>query len=155
MAKGGDIIELGQNLDRTVERLRKELPVGIELEQVTSQPEVVKRSVGEFVRSLAEAVLIVLAVSLASLGLRTGHRGRAHRSRWCWPRPSSSCSSSASGCTSISLGALIIALGLLVDDAIIAVEMMATKMEQGWDRLRAASFAYIEHRHADAHRARW
>ncbi|HET9043731.1 MAG TPA: efflux RND transporter permease subunit [Burkholderiales bacterium] len=141
MAKGGDIIELGQNLDRTVERLRKELPVGLELGQVTSQPEAVKRSVGEFVRSLTEAVLIVLAVSLASLGLRTGivvalSIPLVLAATFLFMQLF------GIGLHKISLGALILALGLLVDNAIIAVEMMATKMEQGWDRLRAASFAY-------------
>jgi multidrug efflux pump len=141
MAKGGDIIELGANLDRTVERLRKELPVGLELGQVTSQPEAVKRSVGEFVRSLAEAVLIVLAVSLASLGLRTGIVV-ALTIPLVLAATFLFMQLFGIGLHKISLGALILALGLLVDDAIIAVEMMATKMEQGWDRLRAASFAY-------------
>ena len=141
MAQGGDIVELGHNLDRAVERLRKELPVGLELGQVTSQPDAVKRSVGEFVRSLAEAVLIVLAVSLASLGLRTGivvalSIPLVLAATFLFMQLF------GIGLHKISLGALILALGLLVDDAIIAVEMMATKMEQGWDRLRAASFAY-------------
>jgi multidrug efflux pump len=141
MVKGGDIIELGQNLDRTVERLRKTLPVGVELGQVTSQPAAVQRSVGEFVRSLAEAVLIVLAVSLASLGLRTGivvalSIPLVLAATFLFMQLF------GIGLHKISLGALILALGLLVDDAIIAVEMMATKMEQGWDRMRAASFAY-------------
>jgi multidrug efflux pump len=97
--------------------------------------------VGEFVRSLAEAVLIVLAVSLASLGLRTGvvvalSIPLVLAATFLFMQLF------GIGLHKISLGALILALGLLVDDAIIAVEMMATKMEQGWDRLRAASFAY-------------
>jgi multidrug efflux pump len=141
MAKGGDIVELGRGLDRAVERIRKDLPVGLELAQVTSQPEAVKRSVGEFVRALAEAVVIVLAVSLASLGLRTGVVVAATiplvlAATFLFMQLF------GIGLHKISLGALILALGLLVDDAIIAVEMMATKIEQGWDRLRAASFAY-------------
>jgi multidrug efflux pump len=141
MVKGGDIIELGGNLDRAVERLRKDLPVGLELVQVTSQPQAVQRSVNEFVRSLAEAVLIVLAVSLVSLGFRTGivvalTIPLVLAATFLFMRIGDI------GLHKISLGALILSLGLLVDDAIIAVEMMATKMEQGWDRLRAASFAY-------------
>jgi multidrug efflux pump len=141
MVKGGDIIELGANLDREVARLARELPVGLELAQVTSQPQAVQRSVNEFVRSLAEAVLIVLAVSLASLGLRTGlvvalSIPLVLAATFLFMQVF------GIGLHKISLGALILALGLLVDDAIIAVEMMATKMEQGWDRLRAASFAY-------------
>ncbi len=141
MVKGGDIIELGGNLDRAVERLRRDLPVGLELAQVTSQPQAVQRSVNEFVRSLAEAVVIVLAVSLISLGLRTGivvalTIPLVLAATFLFMRIGDI------GLHKISLGALILSLGLLVDDAIIAVEMMATKMEQGWDRLRAASFTY-------------
>ena len=141
MVKGGDIIELGANLDREVDRLRKALPVGLELAQVTSQPQAVQRSVNEFVRSLAEAVIIVLAVSLLSLGWRTGivvalTIPLVLAATFLFMRLGDI------GLHKISLGALILSLGLLVDDAIIAVEMMATKMEQGWDRLRAASFAY-------------
>ena len=108
---------------------------------MTSQPQAVQRSVNEFVRSLAEAVIIVLAVSLLSLGLRTGivvalSIPLVLAATFLFMRIGDI------GLHKISLGALILALGLLVDDAIIAVEMMATKMEQGWDRLRAASFAY-------------
>jgi multidrug efflux pump len=141
MVKGGDIIELGANLDREVGRLARELPVGLELAQVTSQPQAVQRSVNEFVRSLAEAVLIVLAVSLASLGFRTG-LVVALSIPLVLAATFLAMQVFGIGLHKISLGALILALGLLVDDAIIAVEMMATKMEQGWDRLRAASFAY-------------
>ena len=141
MVKSGDIIELGTNLDREVARLARELPVGLELAQVTSQPQAVQRSVNEFVRSLAEAVLIVLAVSLASLGLRTG-LVVALSIPLVLAATFLAMQVFGIGLHKISLGALILALGLLVDDAIIAVEMMATKMEQGWDRLRAAGFAY-------------
>jgi multidrug efflux pump len=141
MVKGGDIIELGANLDREVARLARELPVGLELTQVTSQPQAVQRSVNEFVRSLTEAVLIVLAVSLASLGLRTG-LVVALSIPLVLAATFLLMQVFGIGLHKISLGALILALGLLVDDAIIAVEMMAAKMEQGWDRLRAASFAY-------------
>jgi multidrug efflux pump len=141
MVKGGDIVALGRNLDRAVEGLRAELPVGLDLAQVTSQPEAVKRAIGEFVKVLAEAVIIVLAVSLASLGVRTGLVVAA-------TIPLVLATTFllmqlfGIGLHKISLGALVLALGLLVDDAIIAVEMMATKIEQGWDRVRAASFAY-------------
>jgi multidrug efflux pump len=141
MAKGGDVIGLGHDLDAEVARIRAALPVGVEVEPVASMPRAVQRSVNQFVRSLAEAVIIVLAVSLVSLGLRTGlvvavsiplvlaitFLGMAL---------------GGIGLHKISLGALILSLGLLVDDAIIAVEMMAIKLEQGFDRFRAASFAY-------------
>ena len=141
MAQGGDVIELGRDLDREMKRIQGELPVGLEVESVTSMPKAVQRSVNQFVRSLAEAVVIVLAVSLLSLGLRTGLvvavsiplvLAATFASMWL----------ADIGLHKISLGALILSLGLLVDDAIIAVEMMAIKMEQGYDRLRAASFAY-------------
>jgi multidrug efflux pump len=141
MAEGGDILALGQQLETVMDSVKAQLPAGIEVEKVADQPHVVTESIGEFTRSLLEALAIVLVVSFVSLGLRTGivvalsvplvlaitfvvmkvvgidlHR--------------------------ISLGALIIALGLLVDDAIIAVEMMAVKLEEGWDRVSAASYAY-------------
>ena len=141
MKDGGDILKLGANLDAEFERLQKTLPAGMQLRKVSDQPQSVEESVGEFVQVLTEAVVIVLLVSFFSLGLRTGlvvgvtiplvlamtffvmHYFDI-------------------GLHKISLGALVLALGLLVDDAIIAVEMMATKMEQGYDRLRAASFAW-------------
>lgn len=141
MKDGGDILKLGANLDAEFERLQKTLPAGMQLRKVSDQPQSVEESVGEFVQVLTEAVVIVLLVSFFSLGLRTGlvvgvtiplvlamtffvmHYFDI-------------------GLHKISLGALVLALGLLVDDAIIAVEMMATKMEQGFDRLRAASFAW-------------
>ncbi|WP_426804250.1 efflux RND transporter permease subunit [Stenotrophomonas sp. SrG] len=141
MKDGGDILKLGTTLDAEFERLQKTLPAGMQLRKVSDQPHAVEESVGEFVQVLTEAVVIVLLVSFFSLGLRTGlvvgvtiplvlamtffvmHYFDI-------------------GLHKISLGALVLALGLLVDDAIIAVEMMATKMEQGYDRLRAASFAW-------------
>ena len=115
--------------------------MGVELAQVASMPRAVQRSINQFLRSLAEAVLIVLAVSLVSLGLRTGLvvavsiplvLAVTFLFMWLFDI----------GLHKISLGALILSLGLLVDDAIIAVEMMAIKLEQGFDRFRAASFAY-------------
>jgi multidrug efflux pump len=141
MAPGGDVIALGERLAAEAARLQQKLPVGIDLVEVSSQPRAVARSVDEFVRALAEAVVIVLVVSLLSLGLRTGIVAvlsipgvfaMTFIVMWL----------TGIGLHKISLGALVVALGLLVDDAIIAIEMMAVKMEQGWDRFRAASFAY-------------
>jgi len=141
MQDGANIITLGKNLKGAMNAVVSELPVGIEITQIADQPHIVNESVSEFVETFAEALIIVLVVSFLSLGWRTGivvalsvplvlaivllvmyatgldlHR--------------------------ITLGALIIALGLLVDDAIIAIEMMVVKMEQGWDRARAATFAW-------------
>jgi multidrug efflux pump len=141
MQNGANIVTLGQELDREMAAIMAELPVGIEITQVADQPHIVDESVSEFIHTFAEALGIVLVVGFLSLGWRTGivvalsvplvlaiifivmyaagldlHR--------------------------ITLGALIIALGLLVDDAIIAIEMMVVKMEQGWDRARAATFAW-------------
>jgi len=141
MKKGGDIIELGHSLDREIARLRQEMPVGLEINEVTSQPRAVKRSINDFVRVLAEAVVIVLAVSFFSLGLRTG-LVVALSIPLVLALTFLFMNLFDIGLHKISLGALILALGLLVDDAIIAVEMMAIKMEQGWDRMRAAAFAY-------------
>ncbi|HQR03856.1 MAG: efflux RND transporter permease subunit [Proteobacteria bacterium] len=141
MVKGGDIIALGKNLDATVSQLQKELPVGMELAAITRQPEVVSHAVGEFVRSLSEAVVIVLAVSFLSLGLRSG-LVVALSIPLVLAATFTLMHFFNIGLHKISLGALILSLGLLVDDAIIAVEMMAIKIEQGWDRVRAASFAY-------------
>ncbi len=141
MEKGGDVIELGRALDAAVARVGPQLPVGVEIQHVASMPVAVQRSINQFVRSLTEAVLIVLAVSLVSLGLRTGLvvavsipmvLALTFLFMWLFDI----------GLHKISLGALILSLGLLVDDAIIAVEMMAIKLEQGFDRFRAASFAY-------------
>ena len=141
MAAGGDILELGSRLDAETARLQAQLPVGVELHQVSNQPDSVKRSIREFLGTLAEAVLIVLAVSLLSLGLRTGIVV-ALSIPLVLAITFLFMNLFDVGLHKISLGALILALGLLVDDAIIAVEMMARKMEEGWDRVRAASFAY-------------
>ncbi|MGB6307495.1 MAG: efflux RND transporter permease subunit, partial [Steroidobacteraceae bacterium] len=141
MAPSGDVIALGKKLDAQTARLRAELPAGLKLTEVASMPHAVGRSIDDFAEAVAEAIGIVLVVSLISLGFRTGmvvvisiplvlaatalcmylfHIG-LHK---------------------VSLGTLILALGLLVDDAIIAVETMAVKLEQGFDRLHAAAFAY-------------
>ena len=150
MVKGGDIIALGRELAAAEDRINAVLPVGIEMFKVADQPRAVSRSVGEFLGVLREALLIVLAVSFLSLGL---HR-RPLRVDW---RPGAVVALTIPlvlaitflamyllgiNLHKISLGALIISLGLLVDDAIIAVEMMLRKMEEGFDRVRAATFAY-------------
>jgi multidrug efflux pump len=141
MAKGGDIIQLGRDLGAAFEQIRRELPVGIEVHQYSDQPAVVSRSVNEFMKVLGEAVVIVLAVSFFSLGFRTG-LVVALSIPLVLAVTFLMMMVYGIDFQRISLGALIIALGLLVDDAIIAVEMMATKMEQGWDRAKAAGFAY-------------
>ncbi len=141
MAKGGDIIALGANLKDTVARIQAKLPVGMELKEVASQPEAVQRSISEFVHSLAEAVIIVLVVCFFSLGLRTG-LVVALSIPLVLAVTFFGMRLFDVGLHKISLGALILALGLLVDDAIIAVEMMLVKMEQGWERSKAAAFAY-------------
>ena len=140
-ARSGDILALGKALDLRLQAMQAELPQGVRLEKVADQPRVVDASVWEFEKSFLEALLIVLAVCFVALGWRTGIVVAASvplvlaivatvmlAMGWNLDR--------------ISLGALIIALGLLVDDAIIAVEMMVVKMEQGWDRVQAATFAY-------------
>ena len=141
MKQGGDVIALGHALDKKIARIQQSLPIGMSFNTVTSQPKIVAHSVNDFVHSLIEALVIVLGVSLLSLGLRTGVVVAI----------SIPVVLAATflvmnlfdiGLHKISLGALILALGLLVDDAIIAVEMMSSKMEQGWDRVKAASFAY-------------
>ena len=153
MAKGGDIIALGKALQVATTRIEKTLPVGVSLLKVQDQPKAVQKSVGEFVSVLIEAVLIVLAVSFVALGLHKGGRyGWYVDMRPGWvvaitiPLVLSMTFLAMNylgiGLHKISLGSLIIALGLLVDDAIIAVEMMVRKMEEGYDRVRAATFAY-------------
>jgi multidrug efflux pump len=141
MAKGGDVLALGRNIHAAMERVRADLPVGIEPHLVSDQPEVVKESVGEFTRSLFEAIIIVLAVSFISLGLRAGIVIAV-----CIPLVLAVTFVVMDllkiDLQRISLGALVIALGLLVDDAMIAVEMMVKKLEEGWDKFRAATFAY-------------
>ncbi|MEE9332348.1 MAG: efflux RND transporter permease subunit [Methylophilaceae bacterium] len=141
MREGGDVIQLGEALEQKMQRIENNLPIGVAINTVTSQSKIVAASVNDFVGSLVEALIIVLGVSLISLGLRTGIVVAI----------SIPVVLSATflvmniygiGLHKISLGALILALGLLVDDAIIAVEMMSSKMEQGWDRIKAASFAF-------------
>jgi multidrug efflux pump len=141
MTDDGNIVDLGEAIKSAVTKVQAELPYGVELERVADQPTVVGESVWEFERSLLEALAIVLAVCLLSLGWRTGIVVGLSvpivlgvvalvmlMAGWNLER--------------VSLGSLIIALGLLVDDGIIAVEMMVVKMEEGWDRLKAAAFSY-------------
>jgi multidrug efflux pump len=150
MAKGGDIIALGKALSTAAAGLQADLPVGVMIERVQDQPAAVSRSVNEFVKVLIEAVVIVMAVSFISLGLHTKPLridiwpglvvaitiplvlAITFVTMFYW----------SVGLHKISLGSLIIALGLLVDDAIIAVEMMVRKLEEGYDRARAATFTY-------------
>jgi len=137
----GNILKLGQELASHMAAIKAGLPLGVVVEKVEDQPHIVEESVWEFERSFVEALGIVLAVCFVFLGWRTGIVVAASvplvlaivaivmlAAGWNLDR--------------ISLGALIIALGLLVDDAIIAVEMMVVKIEQGWDRVSAATFAY-------------
>ncbi|RYF72934.1 MAG: efflux RND transporter permease subunit, partial [Comamonadaceae bacterium] len=153
MAKGGDIIALGQALAAARGDIERQLPAGVTLAQVQNQPVAVSTSVNEFVHVLIEAVAIVLAVSFIALGLHKGGRFGWHIDI----RPGLVVAITIPlvlavtflamnyfgiGLHKISLGSLIIALGLLVDDAIIAVEMMVRKMEEGYDKVRAATFAY-------------
>jgi multidrug efflux pump len=154
MAKGGDIIELGKALQEATTKIRADLPLGLELQQFQNQSAVVSRSVGEFVAVLVEAVLIVLAVSFISLGLHFKPGSWKFTLDW---RPGLVVGITIPlvlaitfvtmyywgvGLHKISLGSLIIALGLLVDDAIISVEMMVRKLEEGYTKARAATFAY-------------
>ena len=158
MAKGGDIIALGKALKASTAAVNATLPAGLRLVEVQDQPTAVAGSVNEFVSALMEAIVIVLAVSFVALGF---HR-RPGTQRWYQRyyvdvRPGLVVGITIPlvlavtflgmyywgiGLHKISLGSLIISLGLLVDDAIIAVEMMVRKLEQGYDKVRAATFAY-------------
>lgn len=139
--KKADVINTGKNIEEKYQQIKKKLPVGIEEHMVTNQPDVVKDSVHEFVKGLFEAVVIVLIVSFISLGWRTGIVVAISI-----PLVLSVTFIVMQICgidlQRISLGALVIALGLLVDDAIIAVEMMVLKLEEGYDKFSAATFAY-------------
>ena len=141
MARGGNVIELGENLSAAMARLQRDLPVGIDMHTVFDQPQIVKTSLNLFVRTLAEAMIIVLAVSFLSLGWRTG-TVVALSIPLVLAMTFLAMKAFGIDLQRISLGALVISLGLLVDDAIISAEMMVVKMEQGWDRFKAATFAY-------------
>ena len=141
MADGGNILDLGKRVAERLRQIEPELPAGVSLARINDQSTVVQKDVGEFQESFLEALAIVLAVSFLSLGWRTGIvvaisvplvlAGVLVAMRLI-----------GIDLQRISLGAMIIALGLLVDDAIIAVETMAVKLEQGWDRMRAGSYAW-------------
>lgn len=141
MAPGGNNLVLGKNLEKEIEKEKAELPVGLDIEQVADQPSVVNDSIHEFTKSLLEAIVIVMAASFLSLGFWSGIVLAL-----CIP---------VVVCASfiymkwqgidlhiVSLGTLIVSLGLLVDDAIIVIEMMQVKLEEGMDRLAAAQAAY-------------
>lgn len=141
MAASGDVIALGKKLDAETSRLRAALPAGLKLTEVASMPRAVGHSIDDFVEAVAEAIAIVLVVSLISLGFRTGMV--VVISIPLVLAATSLCMYLFHiGLHKVSLGTLILALGLLVDDAIIAVETMSVKLEQGFDRLHAAAFAY-------------
>ncbi|MBW3550175.1 MAG: efflux RND transporter permease subunit, partial [Proteobacteria bacterium] len=141
MREGGDILELGDTLERELAELQQTLPAGMALSKVSDQPAAVEESVGEFIKVLAEAVAIVLLVCFVSLGWRTG-LVVALSIPLVLAMTFAAMQFFGVGLHKISLGALVLSLGLLVDDAIIAVEMMAIKMEQGFSRLKAAAFAW-------------
>ncbi|MGV2290799.1 efflux RND transporter permease subunit [Trinickia sp. YCB016] len=141
MQKGGDVVRLGKALDAKSAELQAQLPAGLKLMQVSSMPHTVKHSVDDFVEAVAEAVAIVLVVSLVSLGLRTG-LVVVITIPIVLAVTALAMHLFGIGLDKVSLGTLVLALGLLVDDAIIAVEMMAVKLEQGYSRMRSAAFAY-------------
>ncbi len=140
-AKGANILELGKDVEKATSEFMKAVPQGIEVKLIADQPKVVEHAVSEFVHSFMEALVIVLFVSFLALGWRTGIVV-ALSVPLVLGIVFIVMNSMSLDLHRITLGALIIALGLLVDDAIIAVEMMVVKMEQGWDRVRAASFAW-------------
>ncbi len=141
MRDGGDVLALGERLEAHVRHLQANLPAGMQLRQVANQPRAVDDSIEEFIQVLSEAVAIVLLVSFLSLGLRTG-LVVALSIPLVLAMTFAAMDFFGVGLHKISLGALVLALGLLVDDAIIAVEMMSIKMEQGLSRIKAAAFAW-------------
>ena len=141
MAPSGDVIALGKALDAETQRLRATLPAGLKLTQVTSMPRAVRHAINDFVEAVAEAIGIVLLISLISLGARTG-TVVAIAIPLVLAGTVLCMYLFGIGLHKVSLGTLILALGLLVDDAIISVETMAVKLEQGLDRVKAAAFAY-------------
>ncbi len=141
MTAGGDALALGENIKKRIAEVRQDLPVGVDVSLVADQPHVVKEAVGEFTKSLMEAIAIVLAVSFLALGWRPGVVV-AIAIPLVLAVTFVIMDLTGISLQRISLGALIIALGLLVDDAMIAVEMMISKMEQGFDKFRAATFTY-------------
>jgi multidrug efflux pump subunit AcrB len=141
MAAGGNVQALGKTLEKTMTQIEADLPIGITVHRAANQPEVVETSFEEFIHSLGEALAIVLIVSFVSLGVRTGVIV-ALSVPLVLAITFVGMMLLGIDFQRISLGALIIALGLLVDDAIIAVEMMMVKLEQGFSRMQAATYAY-------------
>jgi len=141
MASGGDALALGKNIKERAARVTSDLPVGVELNLVADQPHVVKEAVGEFTKTLMEAIAIVLLVSFLALGWRPGIVV-AIAIPLVLAVTFVAMKLFGISLQRISLGALIIALGLLVDDAMIAVEMMITKLEEGYDKIKAATYTY-------------
>ena len=141
MQKGGNILALGKNLDIALADFETNLPQGVTISRIADQPAVVDTAVFEFTRSFLEALAIVLGVSFLSLGWRSGIVV-ATSVPLVLAIVFVAMIFLGLDLQRVTLGALIIALGLLVDDAIIAVEMIVVKLEQGWERERAASFAW-------------
>jgi multidrug efflux pump subunit AcrB len=141
MSKGGNILDMGEAVSEEMARIEADLPAGIDPHRVANQPEVVEESVGEFTKALMEAIVIVLIVSFVSLGVRAG-MVVAISIPLVLAITFVFMDIFSIDLQRISLGALVIALGLLVDDAMIAVEMMVKKLEEGFDKFRAATFAY-------------
>ena len=143
MEDGGNILALGSNLAGLTDEIRQDLPLGMELNEVSNQPAVVQHSIHDFVETLALAIIIVLVVSFLSLGFRTGLVVAG-----CIPLVLAGTFVAMYmldiNLHKVSLGALIIALGLLVDDAIIAVEMMSVQLERGMERFDAACYAFTQ-----------
>src|SRR5215475_12138648 len=141
MRTGGDILALEKNLHGAIEGFKADLPIGIETFLVSNQPEVVHESVNEFMKALWEAIAIVLVISFLNLGLRAG-LVVATSIPLVLAIVFLTMQFFGIDLQRISLGALIIALGLLVDDAMITIEAMVSKLEHGWDSIKAAIFAY-------------
>src|SRR5712672_2915726 len=141
MRAGGDVLALGKNVEQTMSEIRADLPIGIETHLAADQPKVVKAAVDDFMEALWEAIGIVLAVSFISLGVRAG-AVVACSIPLVLAAVFVGMEFAGIDLQRVSLGALIIALGLLVDDAMITVEMMVTQLEAGVEKTKAATFAY-------------
>ena len=141
MASGGDILALGRSIDTVMDRFQHDLPIGIEMVQVASQPHVVTNAIRGFTVSLMQAIVIVLACSLIALGFRAGFVV-AVSIPLVMAMTFLMMEITGIALQRVSLGALIIALTLMIDDAMVAVEIMLAKLEEGMERVKAASFAY-------------
>lgn len=141
MQEGGNNIQFGKDLTAKISKIQKDLPLGIKISQVANQPKVVQNAINEFMESLIEAVIIVLVVSLFSMGRRCGYVISV-----CIPLVLLTTFTGmyflGIGLHKISLGSLIIALGMLVDDSIVVVELIEVKLSEGWERTKAASYAF-------------